>query len=279
MSFKTILTYVDSTETAEKLITASAVLAAELKAHLTGLYVTPPPPVYATAEIATPSMLINYHDQHHQEMSEELSKVFAAISAKNSLLSEWRDVEAFGSVPTTIAELAHTVDLVTVSGVQTDPKNSLAEDRLSRIVSANRRPTLVIPPVSGNETTGSNVLVGWDGGDESTRAVFDSLPLLKRASRVDILRINPTGDERHHTFGTPSELVNTLARHGVSSNLSFSVCGVGEIADELLKTAFESGADLLVMGAYGHGRVHDFLTGSVTRKVLKETKIPVFMSH
>jgi len=279
MSFKTILTCVESTESAENLISVSAVLAEQFKAHLIGFYVTPPPPVYATAEIATPSMLINYHDQHHREMSDGLSKVFEEISAKTSLLAEWRNVEAFGSVPTTIAEHAHTVDLVTVSGAQADADNSRAVDRLSSIVSANRRPTFVVPAVSGNDTIGSHVLVGWDGGDESTRAVFDALPLLKRAGRVDVLRINPTGDERHHTFGTPSELVNTLARHGVTSNLSFSVCGVSEIADELLKTAFESGADLLVMGAYGHGRVHDFLTGSVTRKVLKESSIPVFMSH
>lgn len=281
MSFKTILSYVDSTETAENLLTASAVLAERFSAHLTGLYVTPPAPVYATSGIATPSLLIDHHEQHHHKISDQVRKMFAHTCAEKSLLSEWRNVGAFGSVPSTIAEMAHTVDLVVVSSAQTDPVNRMAEDRLSRIVSANRRPTLIIPSAYDSGSLGSNVLVGWDGGDESTRAVFDSLTMLKQATKVDILRVNPTGDERHHTFGTPSELVNTLARHGVASNLSFSFsfCGVSEIANELLKSAFESGADLLVMGAYGHGRVHDFLTGSVTRRVLKEARIPVLMSH
>jgi len=33
------------------------------------------------------------------------------------------------------------------------------------------------------------------------------------------------------------------------------------------------------MGAFGHGRIHDLMLGSVTRKVLAESKVPVLMSH
>ena len=279
MSYKTILCHLDSIETAEKLIVASAMIVEQFDGHLTGLYVIPPPPVYAAAEIATPAMLVNYHDQYHHEVSEQLEGMFNRICANRAMVSEWRSIDAISTVSSTVAELGHTTDLVTLTGPMGGSDANADNDELSRIVSANRRPSLIVPAEAQVRTIGSRVLVGWDGGDESTRAVFDALPLLKLAARVDIHRINPTGDERHHLFGTSSELVNTLARHGVTANLSLSVCSVSEIADELLRTAFEMGSDLLVMGAYGHGRLHDILMGSVTKNVLNGANIPVLMSH
>ena len=57
------------------------------------------------------------------------------------------------------------------------------------------------------------------------------------------------------------------------------MCSASEIADELLRTAFEMGSDLLVMGTYGHGRLHDIPMGSVTKNVLNGANIPVLMSH
>ena len=57
MSYKTIICFVDSQETVEEVVAASILLAEQFDAHLTGLYVTPPPPIYATAEIATQRLL------------------------------------------------------------------------------------------------------------------------------------------------------------------------------------------------------------------------------
>jgi nucleotide-binding universal stress UspA family protein len=279
MSYKTIVCYTDSLEAVEEVVTVSCMLAEQYDAHLTGLYVTPPPPIYATAEIATPAMLVNYHDQYHHELSDKIEEVFIALTESRGGTAEWRRVDAVSSVSATVAELGHTADLVVVSGALTDSTNGFADDRLSRIISASRRPTMVIPTDVVIDAIGKHIMVGWDGSDESTRAVFDALPLLKTAGRVDLLRINPAGSERHHTFGTQSELVNTLARHGVKANLSFSACAVGEVASELLRTAFEQGADLLVTGAYGHSRMHDLLMGSVTRKILADAKLPVLMAH
>lgn len=80
-------------------------------------------------------------------------------------------------------------------------------------------------------------------------------------------------------LGTPSELVSTLSRHGVAAMLSHSDCGASEVGGELLRTAFEQGAELMVMGAYGVHRFRDLFIGSTTRSVLSSMKIPVLMSH
>ena len=39
------------------------------------------------------------------------------------------------------------------------------------------------------------------------------------------------------------------------------------------------GADLLVMGAYGHSRLREFVLGGATRSVLAAMTLPVLMAH
>ena len=51
---------------------------------------------------------------------------------------------------------------------------------------------------------------------------------------------------------------------------------VGEV---LRAKARETGADLIVMGAYGHSRTRELFLGGVTQDILDEMTVPVFMSH
>jgi nucleotide-binding universal stress UspA family protein len=46
-----------------------------------------------------------------------------------------------------------------------------------------------------------------------------------------------------------------------------------------LSRAADLGADLIVMGAYGHSRVREMLFGGATRSVLRSMTVPVLMSH
>jgi len=38
-------------------------------------------------------------------------------------------------------------------------------------------------------------------------------------------------------------------------------------------------ADLLVMGAYGHSRLREFVLGGATREMLRDPRLPVLLSH
>lgn len=76
-----------------------------------------------------------------------------------------------------------------------------------------------------------------------------------------------------------AELSKYLARHGVNVVLDEVDAAGRDIA-----TVFEShltlrGADLLVMGAYGHSRFREFVLGGATRSMLTRPQVPVFLSH
>ena len=50
-------------------------------------------------------------------------------------------------------------------------------------------------------------------------------------------------------------------------------------ASGLIRQAQKSGADLIVMGGYGHSRLRQLVFGGVTRHMLRHTSVPVLMAH
>jgi nucleotide-binding universal stress UspA family protein len=119
-------------------------------------------------------------------------------------------------------------------------------------------------------------LVAWNASREATRAAHDALPFLHAAERVVLCAI---GDPATADPGL-EDAAAMLDRHGVAVQVEQvpgpdSGTGVGEA---LLARAAEHGADLLVMGAYGHSRLREFVLGGTTRRVLREATLPVLFS-
>jgi nucleotide-binding universal stress UspA family protein len=50
-------------------------------------------------------------------------------------------------------------------------------------------------------------------------------------------------------------------------------------SDAILGQAAEMNADLIVMGAYGHARLREIILGGVTRDLLKQSPVPLFLAH
>jgi len=141
------------------------------------------------------------------------------------------------------------------------------------------RPTLLVPPDYNSNRGILEILIAFDYSPQASRVIFDSLPLLKLADSVTLLRVNPQASEQRYLLDNGEEILTTLSRHGVHAELAYSKTPRDAVGEELLLIASEKGADLMVMGAYGHDRFGQNLFGGTTRTVLAEMKIPVLMSH
>ena len=135
------------------------------------------------------------------------------------------------------------------------------------------RALLMVPP-DLPEPFGDNVAVAWDGSREAARAVAAALPILRRAGRVEIMTAQ-TGS----VAAKPSELGHYLARHGIESQTWAFTPGPDPIGKELMIQCAEAGADLLVMGAYGHSRFREMVLGGATRGIIANAALPVLMAH
>lgn len=278
MAYQTMMVFLNDAEQAKQLIKAAINIANRHHAHLIGVYVKPPLQIYANGDAAV--YLMNDHQEYHEKLSRQLEELFLSMTSNEDFVTEWRYISrALTSTPDAVAEISRTADLLIVG-----QKNIGAQDpdiwkSTEQLLMTAGRPVLIIPRQHDFEAIGSQVFVAWDGGASSTRATFDSLSALQLADSVTLHRINTTQDDRHRIVGVPGEMGKSLNRHGIKVELVESDAYTSDIGAELLTYAREKGADLLVMGAYGHSRFREYIFGGVTRHVLDNMTLPVLMSH
>jgi len=139
-------------------------------------------------------------------------------------------------------------------------------------------PALVLPNGVEPVLPFKHAVVGWNERPEAFAAVRAALPLLIPAEETDIAVVNP---ERHgsKTADPGEQLAVWLARHGAKPEVSLVPQTMPTVAQELLRHCRDEGADLLVMGAYGHSRFREAILGGATRDMLELTEIPLFLAR
>ncbi|TFW19379.1 universal stress protein [Duganella callida] len=142
------------------------------------------------------------------------------------------------------------------------------------------RPLLLMPYAGVHTHIDRHALVAWDGSRAATRAVTDALPLLRRSRRVTVAVFNADRGAVPHGEQPGADIALYLARHGVQVEVTQQTTPADlDVGNALLSLAADCGADLLVMGAYGHQRWREIMLGGVTRRVLQNMTIPVLMAH
>ena len=136
-----------------------------------------------------------------------------------------------------------------------------------------RRPVLVVPPAPA-EAPGRKVAVAWNGSAEAAAAVGGALPFLMQAEEVMVVAIGDGEDA-----AGPEGLVRYLACHGVRAAVRHVAPGSAAAGVQILEAAEALGADLLIMGAYGHSRLRELVLGGATRDILGSATLPVLMAH
>lgn len=137
------------------------------------------------------------------------------------------------------------------------------------------RPVLVAPPGGGDHNFGGHVGISWNGSAQSARAVGSAIGLIAGADKVSVL--TAASDQTSAARGP--ELSSYLEWHGVHPDTRTFTADAPPIGAALLAECAEAGVDLLVMGAYTHSRMRQLILGGVTRHVLEEASIPLFMAH
>jgi nucleotide-binding universal stress UspA family protein len=186
-----------------------------------------------------------------------------------------------GPLIATVARRAQATDLLIVG--QADPDNpppAVARSLVEDILMTAGRPLLIIPYAGQFPTIGTNTLIGWTSTRESARAVHDALPLLAPSAKVTVLTVETTRPDPNDDTLPTAQIAAHLARHGLAVSAARTVVSDGLApADALLDYASDIGADLLVVGGYGHSRTREMIMGGVTRDLLRHMTLPILMSH
>ncbi|MGY4829058.1 universal stress protein [Sphaerotilaceae bacterium SBD11-9] len=184
---------------------------------------------------------------------------------------------------TATALLHHALchDLTILS--QPDPSlhgHAVRRDLIEQVVLFSARPTLLLPYAGSFEAPLHNVMVAWDGSREAARAIADALPLLHQAHQVHLVAWQERGLRAGHPVRPRrlDEVRQWLKWHGVEAQIHVEPAAA-PIAEAMLSRISDLGADLLVMGAWGHTRWSERVLGGATRGLLAAMTVPVLMSH
>ncbi len=274
MPLKDILVYVDDSAQATSTVAAACSLARRHDAHLTGLAVDRPADIPGFAAIEIPPSAVEIIRQQRQESLDKARKTFdkAVDAAGLTGRSGWS--VASGRPLETLSLRSRYADLTVVS--QNAPEGQGGgEDLVDDLIMASGRPILVIPYIGAPAEIGRTVLIAWNASREAARAVSDAMPLLESADSVEIFAVEPRG-----IGDIPgADIAEHLARHGLKTN-AVKTAGLDiEVGDVLLNQVADTGADLIVMGAYGHSRMRELVLGGATRHILEHMTAPVLLSH
>ncbi len=224
------------------------------------------PPDSGAAAIAVVNWLTEL-----EEAAAKREQQFLATLGDEGIDGTW--VAKHGPARLEITRLARMADLVVLG--QRDPDLPTALTTPEDVVLACGRPVLMVPYAGRFDDVGKNAIIAWNGSRESARAVHDGLPLLGTAKKVLVLSINPEPDQEELRDG----LVRNLIHHGLHASSKTDVVKSSSPAEVVLLHVAEVGADLVVMGAYGHSRLRETVLGGMTRDILRSMTVPVLMAH
>ena len=178
-------------------------------------------------------------------------------------------------IPRVIAERARTHDLCLIplaGGLDGQIEIAMAA------IFESGRPLLVYRPGSSPiPSTLRRVVVGWDGSRCAARALGDAMPILQTTAAVEILSI--VHEKPGLAPGATAEVVRHLRAHGVEAK-GVEIDGAGRsIAKTLGDYLKDTKPDLLVMGAFGHSRLREFILGGATEFIVNDLPVPVLLAH
>ena len=277
MTIRDLTVYVDHGPHSKGAFNLALDLAERFRAHINAVYIDPIPlSPHLLAMSSAPQLMERLFEE--QELRAVQSKGFVEEAVRNrDLRWLWRRGE--GTWHEAVVNEGRPSDLIVLSQDGDGEEGPLLSGLAEHAVMGSGRPVLVVPYIGASTPLDGRVMVAWDGGGESARAACDALPLLSHSKTVEVVTIRPQSTALADADLPGVQMCEYLARHEINAESHVLQAPEANIADVLLSHAADSGANLLVMGAYGHSRMRELILGGATREILRHMTIPVLMSH
>jgi nucleotide-binding universal stress UspA family protein len=276
--YQDIIVFQDDNEASLTALRYAQTLAASSDGNVTGLVfgmlAAYPMTVYADALPSTWMAL----QEKASAVADALEKRVTERVDRTLFPVEIRRVDVMGGeAGGTLAMHARYADLAVVGlsrGGGTDFEQRLFEG----VLFGAGRPVMVVPEALTVAKVPRRILVGWRPTSEAARAVHDAMPILEAAEAVRVLVVDersalPEGDD------PGADIARHLARHDVPVDVKCVPTSGRSVTERLMEEARYFGADLIVLGGYGHSRLREWMLGGVTRDILTLSDAPILFSH
>lgn len=264
----------------ERRIEVAIKLAQEHQAELVGVYPIDVNVQQGFSGTALPREITQMIRERLLSDREEIKQKFLDATKEAGVTAHWRTPK--GSLDEVLALHARYARVLIMSKSD-DPQSTaspITTNLPETVIMAAGRPVLMVPAVGAINTIGDRVLFCWDKKREAARAFADAAPLLQKAKELVVLAIDEDTEslrEQDIQENDFSDLCTALG-YPAPKVLLRSSKGVG-VGNVILNTATDYGSDLIVMGAYGHSRMRQWIMGGASKTLLSAMTVPVMLSH
>jgi nucleotide-binding universal stress UspA family protein len=261
----------------------AVMIAKRFNSHIEGMFVSPGPQVldsglgipmvvpYAIEAGKQGALLAERAKSRFESVLTQQDIKMSPINEDSSTVSaRWRDFE--NSKNPLLGDDGRVFDMIVVGrgfGHQWTDWSTICESALFE----SGRPVLITPQEIGS--IGEHAAIAWNGSTETARTIALSMPILLKTKKVTVMTLDgwsvpgPDG----------GQLVNNLLRNGINATLTDIDLDGRTPGQAIVEEAIDTGADMLVKGAYTQSRLRQLVFGGATRHILHKANLPVIMAH
>ncbi|MES2883734.1 MAG: universal stress protein [Pseudomonadota bacterium] len=275
MSYANVMVHVQPGRSNAALLEVAGELASRFKADVIGIAACQPMQAFYGEGYVNPESIDIDRNLIAAQLHEAEAEFRAALKTQAGAL-DWRTSVSPLPIAQIVAREARSADVVITSSGISGLSNHTRRADTSDLVMQVGRPVLIVPH-NARSMKLQRVVVFWKDSRETRRAIADALPLLMKAPYVAVVMLVPE-DETLAGRMQLDAVVAWLKRHGIEC---WSVVVKAERDDvtQLKTIAEEQEADVIVAGAYGHSRFHEWALGGVTRDLLLHSDRCALLSH
>ena len=252
-------------------------LGEQFEAHVLGIAVSYEPVIPGTVMGGIPPEIIESQRAESNAKARAAIARFEQVAKRAGISMETRTITtSISGAADQIGRIGRRFDLIVVG--QPRRERSMPDEVVDEgVLFESGRPVIFVPYIHKGGVKFDHIVVCWDGGRAATRAIADSMPLLKKTKQVDIVIISDKPPKQDEVPG--ADLGEHLARHGLKVDVKRITSPDTDVPSTILSYVADSDADMIVMGGYGHSRLREFVLGGATRGLLEAMTVPVLMSH
>lgn len=279
MGYRSFLVQVDDSDQSDRRTRVAARLARAFGADLQGVYVTSTPEMTPFKAAILPDSVVEHRLRDTGKAQAHAETRFRAAAAAEQMPAVAWSAPAGPAIEAVVLQTCYADVAVVGQPLPEDANAGFASDLVYGMLMDAGRPLLIVPHYGDYPVVGRNVLIAWKESRESTRAVCDALPFLKRADRVIVMTVSSPKDDTLAASQSGAAIATYLARHDIVAEVRPEMAEDIDVGNLLLSRAADLSTDLLVMGAYSRWRLTERVLGGVTRLMLESMTVPVLMSH
>ena len=276
MTYSSLMVHLDLGTSNAGLLAVTADLAARFGARVTGIAACQPVTIAYSDGVMSSDVIEEDRAMLEKQCLAAESEFRTALHGKAPHL-RWLSSVGYDALSDVIATAMRAADLLLIAPAQRKGRTDATRRvNLGDLVMQLGRPMLVVPQ-SVTALDPDQIVIGWKDTRETRRAIWDALPLLRKATHVTVAQISEDADMVDTKLGL-QDVAAWLLTHGVMAE-PLAIPPAEHPGERLATLMADRGAEILVAGAYGHNRVREWVLGGVTQGLLRHPTRCAFLSH